>query len=49
MNYDLMVQNVINMQRSLPGQGNNYCDAVNEAADGLYQKALDNIRLLPSK
>jgi hypothetical protein len=49
MNYDLMVQNVKNMQRSLPSQGNNYCDAVNEAADGLYQKALDNIRLLPSK
>jgi hypothetical protein len=49
MNYDLMVQNVKNMQKSLLGQGNNYCDSVNEAADGLYQKALDNIRLLPSQ
>jgi hypothetical protein len=49
MNYDVMVQNVKNMQRSLPSQGNNYCDAVNQAADGLYQKALDNIRLLPTK
>jgi len=47
MNYEVMAQNVRNMQKSMSGV--DFCETLNKSAEGLYQKAMDNIRLIPNK
>lgn len=46
--YDTMVLNIKNTLKAQNGQNGNYCDSVNEASEGLYQKAIDNIKLIQS-
>lgn len=47
MNYEAIAQSIRNMQKSMSGV--DFCETVNKTAEGLYQKAMDNIRLIPNK